>query len=107
MSVTTIPATQDIIDVNRGFLPPTYESYMPYRRIQVKRTFVDSAPGKFTSTLDKNSKRTVDKNTHHIGKSLSDDFGLLMKQNVSQNVQGGGDAQQRVEQVLKTDRSWR
>ena len=100
---TSIPVTQDIIDVQRGSLPRTYESYLPYRRITTKRTYIDSAPGRFRNTLG--TERKVDKDLHHIGKSLSHDFGMLMKQSVSQKAEG--DAEQRVEQVLKTDRSWR
>ncbi len=105
MSITTFPVSQDIIDISRGALPPTYESFQPYRRIQTKRTYIDSAPGRFAPTIDKTTQRKVDKNTHHIGKSLTEDFGIHMKQNVSQKAEGK--AEQRVEQVLKTDRSWR
>ncbi len=90
MSVTSVPVSQDIIDVQRGYFPPTYESYMPYRTVTVKRTYIDAAPGRFQNT-EKNGVRKVDNNIHQIGKSLSDDFGLLMKQNVSQKVPEGAE----------------
>jgi len=105
-SLTTILNTKDIIDVVRTPIYRTYTSYYPYRRVMPKQVVgQDPAPGRF-----KPNPALGDNHSKHE-KILDALKGMMVKQNVSQKVEGEGTdeqrEEQRVEQVLKTDRSWR
>ena len=101
-SLTTILNTIDIIDVVRAPIHKTYTSYYPYRRVMRKQVVgQDPAPGKF-----KPNPALGDNHSKHE-KILDALKGMMVKQKVSQKVEGEGTAEKRLEQVLKTDRSWR
>jgi len=101
-SLTTILNTKDIIDVVRTPIYRTYTSYYPYRRVMPKQVVgQDPAPGRF-----KPNPALGDNHSKHE-KILDALKGMMVKQNVSQKVEGEEKSEDRVEQVLKTDRSWR
>ena len=117
-SATTILNTRDIIDVNRTQFMTSYESYQPYTRIALKRVVNrDPAPGRFQNdpTLGQPKGHRSGMGTlnpalgddHHKHQSMMNMLGAHLSQTATQKVDGGGAASQRVEQVFKTDRSWR
>ena len=100
-SLTTVLNTQDIIDIVREPFTISYVSYYPYRRVEPKQTVsVDPAPGRFFP----NKALGDDAHGKH-SQIMSAIKGLTMKQGVQQQVGEGEDAAQRVEQVLKSDRT--
>ena len=101
-SLTTVLNTMDITDIIREPIRPSYISYYPYRRVEPKQVVsTDPAPGKFRPNP------ALGDDGHKKHSQIMDAIkGLTLKQNVSQKV-GEGDAAQRVEQVLKSDRTWR
>ena len=100
-SLTSIPVGRDIIDVIREPGQFSYVSYYPHRRVEPKQPAgEDPAPGKFFTP---NPALGDDGHKKH-DKIMAAIKGVRMKQTVSQDV-GEGDASQKVEQVLKTDRT--
>ena len=119
-SLTTIPHYRSIIDVNRTVFLSSFESYYPYRRVEIKRKArVDPAPGRFKN--DPNVVGGMSSRKATMNPALGDHghlpqqgmmaalqgMGMTMSQKGTQQVAGGTSAYQRLEQVLKTDRSWR
>ena len=106
-SYTSFPATHDIVDVQRSMFLSSYESYLPYRKATIRKVSFDPAPGMVKGTLQNHLKEQTSNNNRALGDTFGMLGGINLQQKASQKVQGGGDVQQKIEQVLRTDRSWR
>ena len=108
MTLTSVPVGQSIIDVDRNPFPHQFtESHLSKSTWMTRRTYIDAMPGVFAPRKKKQGERKMTDHVHEVTKSLGDGY-FMMNQNVIQNVaEGAPSTSQRVEQVLKTDRSWR
>jgi hypothetical protein len=116
-SVSTVLNTRAITEIGTKILS-SYDSSFPYRRVPPPRAKnIDPAPSKFKNTLPELIKGGVKPGEKHsLMAALGAQFkgappnpfmpGIEMRQKADQHVEGG-EAAQKIEQVLKSTRDWR